>query len=108
MNFEVISIPSFDRKAKRLAKKFPSLKHELQELKTNLANDPKQGDTLGNGCYKVRLGIESKGKGKSGGARVITNVFVAHNTVYMLNIYDKSEQEDVSDKDLLAIIKSIR
>ena len=108
MSFDIISIPSFDKKARQLAKKYPSLKIELQQLRSDLTQNPKNGTPIGNDCYKIRLAIASKGKGKSGGARVITNVYVAHNTVYMLSIYDKSEQNDISDKDLLSLVKAIR
>jgi len=108
MSFEIISIPSYDRKARQLAKKYPSLKDELQQLKSALTTNPKYGTPIGHDCYKIRLAIASKGKGKSGGARVITHVYVAHNKVYLLSIYDKSELEDLSDKDLLNLINAIR
>ena len=39
---------------------------------TGLEQDPFQGTSLGKGVRKVRMAIASKGKGKSGGARVIT------------------------------------
>ncbi|MDO4819359.1 MAG: hypothetical protein Q3994_03160 [Prevotella sp.] len=31
-----------------------------------------QGNNLGNGVYKVRIAIASKGGGKSGGGRIVT------------------------------------
>ena len=78
MSYKVDSISPFDRQFKRLCKKYPSLKKEIQELGESLAIDPKQGISLGNNCYKIRLAIKSKGKGKSGGARVISYVYVAN------------------------------
>ena len=68
---------------------------------------PQQGTALGNNCYKVRLAITSKGKGKSGGARVITYVLVLDETVYLLSIYDKSEQDSISESELLKLIEGI-
>jgi hypothetical protein len=65
-----------------------------------LASNPRQGISLGNECYKIRLAIASKGKGKSGGARIITNIVISYGIVYLLTIYDKSEKENVSDKEL--------
>ena len=62
----------FKRDFRRLAKKFRSLKAELGELISELENNPKQGDDLGSGFYKIRLASDSKGKGKRGGFRVIT------------------------------------
>lgn len=66
----------------------------------SLQTMPVQGDALGRGCYKVRLAIASKGKGKSGGARVITYVKVVGETVYLLTVYDKSEREDLAPGEL--------
>ena len=63
---------------------------------------------IGHDCYKIRLAIASKGKGKSGGARIITHVYVAFNAVYLISIYDKSEQDDINDNDLLSLINLIK
>lgn len=71
MSYKIDTIPLFDKQAKRLAKKYPSLKNDLSALVKTLADAPEQGVALGNGFYKIRLSITSKGKGKSGGARVI-------------------------------------
>ncbi len=56
------------------SRKFPSLKHELVDLNSLLSDVPDTGTSLSNDTYKVRLSIRSKGKGKSGGARIITYV----------------------------------
>lgn len=77
----------------------------MAELAQILENQPDTCTPLGNDCYKIRLSIESKQKGKSGGARVITYVYVEKTTVYLLTLYDKSEQEDIAVKDLKAFIK---
>ncbi len=108
MTYNVVAIPRFKKELKQLVKKFHSLINEYNALIEKLEEEPHQGTPLGNDCYKIRLAIASKGKGKSGGARVITQVYVAHNTVYLLSIYDKSEHENISDKDLLALIKTIK
>lgn len=71
----------------------------------SLANSPEQGTALGNGFYKIRVAIASKGKGKSGGARVITYVKVTATTVYLISIYDKSEKSAITDKELEQIFK---
>jgi mRNA-degrading endonuclease RelE of RelBE toxin-antitoxin system len=65
MNFEVEVTYSFKKQAKRLAKKYQSVKKELDSLITSLEISPLQGVTVGRGCYKIRLSIASKGKGKS-------------------------------------------
>jgi mRNA-degrading endonuclease RelE of RelBE toxin-antitoxin system len=108
MSYNVVPIPPFDRQLKRLSKKYPSLKQEYFELIESLEENPEQGTNLGNNCYKIRFAIESKGKGKSGGARVITNFVIADATVYLLSIYDKSDKENITDKELESLLKYIR
>jgi hypothetical protein len=107
MSYNIASIPLFDKQAKRLAKKYPSLKRDLAGLIEKLTDEPEQGTALGNSFYKIRLAIDSKGKGKSSGARVITYVKVARNTVYLASIFDKSEKSAITDKELKQIFKLI-
>jgi len=105
MSFEIIATPRFRRDIKRLIKKYPSLKYEYAQLITNLADEPQfKGSPLGNNCYKIRLSIASKGKGKSGGARVITHIVIEAEQVFLLTIYDKSEKENISDKELQELL----
>jgi hypothetical protein len=70
-------------------------------------DDPDQGIPLGMGCYKIRVAIASKGKGRSGGARVVTCVYSVETTVWLLTIFDKSDRENISDKELKALLASI-
>jgi mRNA-degrading endonuclease RelE of RelBE toxin-antitoxin system len=107
MNFEVEVTFYFKKQAKRLAKKYPSLPSELRELISYLEKSPTQGTMIGIGCYKIRLSIASKSKGKSGGGRVITHVQVSKNTVYLLSIYDKSEMESITPSDLSELLNLI-
>ncbi len=107
MNFSVIPSDKFKREAKRLIKKFPSLKQELYELSAILEKQPETGTSLGNDTYKIRLAIKSKRKGKSGGARIITYVVTDNKEIFLLTIYDKSEFENVDDKTIKAIIDSL-
>lgn len=100
MSYSVLTIPPFDRQLKRLVKKFPSLKTEFADLVESLEKSPKKGISLPNNCYKIRISIKSKGKGKSGGARVITHVQVVENIIFLLAIYDKSKQENITDKEI--------
>jgi len=104
-NIEITSL--FEKQLKRLVKKFPSLKSEYAELIVLLKENPKSGMAIGNNCYKLRLAIASKGKGKSGGARVITHIQIIQTKIYLLSIYDKSEQSDITDKDLDEWVKMI-
>ena len=107
MSYNLIATPTFKYALKRLSKKFHSLKEEYAILLDELQQNPTLGTTIGNGCFKIRLAIASKGKGKSGGARVITHVVVADTTIYLLDIYDKSEQANITDKELLQLLKEL-
>lgn len=107
MSYSISTIPLFDKQAKRLSKKYPSLKNDLTNLVEKLSHDPKQGIALGKNFYKIRLAIASKGKGKSGGARVITYVKIAHHTVYLTAIFDKSDKNTITDKELEQIFRLI-
>ena len=78
--------------------------HSLIDL---ISKNPKSGTYLGNNCYKVRMAISSKGKGKSGGARVITFVKVVNEVVYLASIYDKSEKSDISVEELNSLFGEI-
>lgn len=107
MNFEISYTDNFEREVRKLAKKYRSIKNDLGRLIDDLRKNPLQGTPIGKDCYKVRLAIFSKGRGKSGGARVITHVHVAGAQVYLLSVYDKSDQESISDKELLALLRYI-
>ncbi len=107
MNYNVATIPNFNGELKKLAKKFPSIKYDFAKLIEVLKKEPEKGKALGNKCYKIRMAISSKGKGKSGGSRIISYLQVSQNTVYLLSIYDKSERENVSDKELKELLKFI-
>jgi len=107
MSYKVKTLSVFERQAKRLMKKFPSLKKEIRKLIDELKEEPEKGNYIGHNCYKIRLAIESKGKGKSGGARVITHLVFMNDTVYLLSIYDKSDIENLTNKEILELIKLI-
>lgn len=104
MSFEVVASDNFSRESKRLARKYRSLKSELGMLYEQLIEQPTLGSPLGNDVFKIRLGIKSKGKGKSGG-RVITYVQIDSTRVVLLSIYDKGEKDSISDSEIIELIK---
>ena len=107
MSFSVKFIPKFEKELKQLAKKYPSLKSDFSTFLLSIKENPTQGTALGNNCYKIRFAIRSKGKGKAGGARIITCVKIVNETVYLLTIFNKSEQESISDQDLKELLAFI-
>ncbi|MFN5071204.1 MAG: type II toxin-antitoxin system RelE/ParE family toxin [Cyclobacteriaceae bacterium] len=107
MSYSVIPTHRFEKELKRLVKKFPSLKKEFAGLIDAIVKDPATGTPIGNNCYKIRLAISSKGKGKSGGARVITYLYIQTGTVYLLTLYDKSEKADLKPNELKEMIQGL-
>jgi mRNA-degrading endonuclease RelE of RelBE toxin-antitoxin system len=98
---------SFERDAKPLLKKYASLRQELATLGEELQENPTLGTPLGQDCYKIRLAIKSKGKGKSGGARIITYVITDNEEVILLTIFDKQVKADLSDKELKELLEQL-
>jgi len=107
MNYSVEATSYFARQLKRLIKKYPSVRTEVAGLISSLKKSPEQGTPIGNHCFKIRIAIASKGKGKSGGARVITHVYVIRKKVYLLSIYDKSEQANIPQSLLDDLVRQL-
>ena len=101
MSYSIVPTPTFERSLKVLAKRYKSMKDDLKNFRQSLQENPLQGSDLGGGLRKVRMAIASKGKGKSGGARVITYIVLTKEqdgTIYLLEIYDKSDASTVDVK----------
>jgi hypothetical protein len=105
MSFNVIVTTGFKKHAKSIGKKHHSFKSDLEALIGSLEQKPLQGEPLGKDCYKIRMAISSKGQGKSGGSRLITCVKIVDQNVYLLTVYDKSDKESISDKELDDLLK---
>ena len=99
--------PEFLRSAKILSKRYRSFCDDLKLLRDEIVKNPTQGDDLGFGIRKIRMAIKSKGKGKRGGARVITltvEIDESNSKVTFLYAYDKSDMSNVSDAKIKQII----
>ena len=111
MNCRITITDEFARSAKKLAKKYRSLKSDLVKLNESLQINPYLGDKITENFYKIRLAIKSKGKGKSGGARVITYVTVEvlkgteEIEVLLLKIYDKSDRSNIGGNEIRQILE---
>ena len=104
---DIIPSARFIREFKKLKRKYPSIFNDVDKLTESFKENPTIGEPLGKDCYKIRMAIASKNKGKSGGARVITCVKIVDDTLYLLSIYDKSEQENMPDDEIDAVLKSL-
>ena len=103
----IVLTSKFSREAKRLNKKYATFKKDLALKIAEFRKNPHDGESIGQSCYKVRMAITSKGKGKSGGSRIITCVKIEKEIIYLLTIYDKSECEDLEDCELKTLLKQI-
>ena len=97
----------FDKELKKLSKRHKSLVADYRQLLASLEEDPTQGTSLGRGVFKILMAITSKGGGKRGGSRVITYFRNAFDVLYLIDIYDKSEKENISNTDLNYFIDEI-
>ena len=107
---KIIPTAYFENKYKRLSRKFLSLGNELKELENELLENPEQGESLGANLYKIRLASKDKGKGKSGGFRVITYLIQEQKNyyeIYLITIFDKSEESTISKSALKKLVKKI-
>lgn len=110
MNFDLIPTPDFEKSFKALAKRHRSLKADFRAFTDDLKQNPFQGDELTPGIRKIRMAISSKGRGKSGGARVITYTVMTleeAGEIYLIDIYDKSDFSTVDVQTLQKIIKNL-
>ena len=100
----------FEADYKHYVKKFVSLLSEIKQLEETLKKQPYVGTPLGGGIYKIRLACVSKGRGKSGGFRVITYLVderVDGTDVYLIAMYDKSEESSIRSSQLKKIISKV-
>lgn len=110
MSFEIQTTSYFDTEAKRLAKRHRSFIDDLQDFQEELLKNPYQGTELSPGIRKIRLTIDSKGRGKSGGARVITFTYLVDEkdgVVILLLLYDKADASSIKMNVVRKIIKDL-
>ena len=110
MNWTIRTVPDFDREVKRLAKKYKSLRSDLSQLQTELKQNPFLGVEILPGVRKIRMAIASKGKGKSGGARIISFITVSDcdsGDIILLYIYDKSESPNIQTEYIKKLLNDL-
>lgn len=108
MKYRIKTSFSFDKEFRRLAKRYPSLLQDLLALRNEIMEDPRTGSDLGRNLRKIRMKITSKGRGKSGGARVITFtvvVAVDETEINLLYIYDKAERASITLQEIEVLLQ---
>ena len=108
MHCNILSIPEFDKNVKKLSKRYKNIKNDLIQLVIELQENPSLGIPLFNSCYKIRLANSSVPTGKSKGFRVITYYIDDSNDIYLISIYSKSDKENISDTEIIELLKEIK
>jgi hypothetical protein len=94
----------------RLEAKYPGASDEVLTLVEHLKRGETPGDKIprvGRNVYKVRLKNPAAKRGKRGGFRAIYYVKMA-DRIYLLTLYSKTEQEDISPETLRKLIDAIK
>ena len=92
---ELIETPIFTKKITGILSD-----EEYSEMQWSLAINPEVGPVIPGGGGLRKLRWRASGKGKSGGIRVIYYVYARDQKIYLLYPYKKSEQEDLTRKQL--------
>ena len=103
MNYKIETIPRFEKDVKKLKKKFPKIKNDLVKFINELSLNLELGINLGENLFKIRIQNSSIPTGKSGGFRIIT-YYKKDDTLYLITIYSKTEQDTILTDKLKQII----
>ena len=110
MNLEFVPSDYFATELKKLAKRYRGFADDYEAFLNSLKENPLQGTEIAPNVRKIRMTITAKGRGKSGGARVITfNALVSEKegTIALLLIYDKSDASNIKMNIVKEIIKDL-
>lgn len=104
---KILYSSDFIQSAKKLSKRYKSLKKDLKLFTDSLEADFRQGTELLPDVYKVRIKNSDNNKGKSSGYRIITYV-IAENDILLVNIYSKNDMSNISDKEINMTIQQYK
>jgi len=103
---QVEASPTFDRNLRTLAKKYRSIREDIQPVIQQLEQGELPGDAVpgvGYAVFKLRVRNRDNQKGKSGGYRLIYYI-KTETRIILLTLYSKSEQIDIAADELQSII----
>lgn len=107
MNLKDINIKdtySFNKEVKKLKKRFKNIENDYLNFVNSIKELDDLGVHLGSNIYKVRLANSDKNSGKSSGYRLISYLKLIDKELYLIYIYDKSDIENISEKEIDKII----
>ena len=105
MSFNIKPLVGFRKDFKTLSKKYKKIKFDVEKVIEELRQNPEAGIYLQYNCYKVRVSNSSIPTGKSGGFRVIYYFTDQQNNLYLLGIYSKTKKENMSENELIKLLK---
>ena len=113
--YKIKTTTLFNRSVKKLSKKYPNISNDFKKLLEQLKQGDFQGDKLqgfSGEVYKVRVASADQNKGKQGGFRTVYYVITKNEEVFLMEVYAKAYQEDLTNdqkqaiKSLIELIRS--
>lgn len=112
--FTVVTTPSFESQYAKLKKRYPKIDDDFEDFLNEVEINGELGEDIqgivkdGNKVFKKRMRNKSAKKGLSGGFRIIEYLVTEDNTVYLLDIYSKSDQTDIPKKKMIKLVKELK
>jgi hypothetical protein len=105
---EFIEFPAFTNRLMALAKEYAD--DVLLEIQNDLLANPKRGRVVQGtaGVRKARANDPARGKGKRGGFRYLYFYIEQDGQIYLLMVFSKGEQDDLTKDQKNALAKRIR
>lgn len=103
--------PSFEKEYTKLKRRFPKIDDDFEVFLDEVEENESLGEPWpgiikdGNKIFKKRMRNSSARKSKRSGFRVIEYLLTEDNTVYLLDIYSKSDKEDIPKRRIRDLIK---
>ncbi len=104
MKLEVVEKSLYKKVLKKLAKRYRNIEKDVDDFLNAITTKEDLGIELKSNIFKARIRNSDKHKGKSAGYRLISYLAVIDSKLYLLYIYDKSQIENLSEKEIDSII----
>ena len=114
MSYEIVFTPQFEKDVKYYLKKkkYTKILDDIDEIVTDLEKGIFVGSEIAdlklpssNSIYKVRVANSSINVGKSNGFRLIYYVVKDDREIFLLTIYSKKDQENISKNEIVELLK---